>query len=285
MKELSIEEKARRYDEALEKARQLCAYPTSKPFISDLQDLFPELKGSEGEKIREELIDFVKSRLTGFPQCEKYITWLEKQGEHRQDTNYPKFDFDDVLALQCCMETVKKVQEDKDLYKKLEDLHDRVYDAYHFEKHGNNADKIEPKFMIGDWVVEPREGEPDGLWHIDRIEDGCYWSDKCGCTIENADKHWHLWTIEDAKDGDVLVHNSFMFDAFIFIYNNTSNLQAYCYYSKERNKFIIEDRGHYCPGNMQEVTPATKEQQDFLFQRMKETGYEWDADEKELIEL
>lgn len=47
MKELSIEEKAKRYDKALEKARQLCAYPTSKPFISDLQDLFPELVESK----------------------------------------------------------------------------------------------------------------------------------------------------------------------------------------------------------------------------------------------
>ena len=40
---LGLEEKASRYDEALEKARKLCAYPTTKPFISDLQEIFPEL--------------------------------------------------------------------------------------------------------------------------------------------------------------------------------------------------------------------------------------------------
>ena len=40
--------------------------------------LFPELKEDEDEKIRKELIEFVKSR-GGFKQ--EYITWLEKQGE------------------------------------------------------------------------------------------------------------------------------------------------------------------------------------------------------------
>ena len=46
-----------------------------------LKEIFPELKESEDERIRKELIDFVKSRLAGFPQCEKFIAWLEKQGE------------------------------------------------------------------------------------------------------------------------------------------------------------------------------------------------------------
>lgn len=42
-----------------------------------------------------------------------------------------KFTFDDVLAIQCCMETVKKIQEDEALYNKLLDLHGRLYDACH----------------------------------------------------------------------------------------------------------------------------------------------------------
>lgn len=76
MKELSIEERAQRYDEALEKARQLCVYPTTKPFISDLQDLFPELKEEqEDEKIRKEIIDYIK---TG-TYHKSWIAWLEKQ--------------------------------------------------------------------------------------------------------------------------------------------------------------------------------------------------------------
>ena len=57
MKELSIEQKAKNYDKALEKARQLCAYPTTKPFISDLQDIFPELKEPENDRIRKAIIN------------------------------------------------------------------------------------------------------------------------------------------------------------------------------------------------------------------------------------
>lgn len=152
-----------------------------------------------------------------------------------------------------------------------------IYDE---QKH---TDKVEPKFKVGDWVVN-KFGDS---YHIDSLDKKNYQvSDGKGnynyFPISQQDK-MHLWTIQDAKDGDVLVHSSFMFDDFIFIYNNTSILQAYCYYSNERNRFIIEDRGHHCPWNMQEVTPATKEQRDLLFQKMKEAGYEWDADKKELF--
>ena len=37
--------------------------------------------------------------------------------------------------------------------------------------------------------------------------------------------------------------------------------------------------------NNNKVYPATKEQRDFLFQKMKEAGYEWDDDEKELKKI
>lgn len=44
-----------------------------------------------------------------------------------------KFTFDDVLAIQYCMEIVKKVREDKALYDKLLNLHGRLYDACHID--------------------------------------------------------------------------------------------------------------------------------------------------------
>lgn len=68
----------------------------------------------------------------------------------------------------------------------------------------DNTSKVKPKFQVGDLIVEPREGESNGLWHIERIEDGRYWTGSFGVRIEYADKHYHLWSIEDAKDGDAL---------------------------------------------------------------------------------
>lgn len=155
----------------------------------------------------------------------------------------------------------------------------------------DNANKVEPEFKVGDWIMF-YGGNPFKILKIEADINGVLeylLLDQNGHDFyfskAHVDKNVRLWTIQDAKDGDVLVHSSFMFDDFIFIYNNTSILQAYCYYSNERNRFIIEDRGHHCPWNMQEVTPATKEQRDTLIKAMKESGYEWDAEKKELKKL
>ena len=62
----------------------------------NLEYIFPELAESEDEKVRKELIQFIKNwkdpnnigRPHDFPtltrnveQCDRYIAWLEKQGE------------------------------------------------------------------------------------------------------------------------------------------------------------------------------------------------------------
>lgn len=64
---------------------------------------------------------------------------LEKQDEQKKQVRFPKFTLDDVLALQYCMETVKKVQEDKELYEQLNLIHSKIYDAYWIEKQGKQA--------------------------------------------------------------------------------------------------------------------------------------------------
>lgn len=82
---MTIEQKAIAYDEAIKRAKKWRNAPNADkiPTLSTrvIEEIFPELKESEEERIRKELIDFVKSRLAGFPQCEKFIAWLEKQGE------------------------------------------------------------------------------------------------------------------------------------------------------------------------------------------------------------
>ena len=142
-----------KYKQALDpRAKKLQKTCDSQAVIGWCEYLFPELKESEDEKIRKKLICFVENWKNFRPnspfddyavytsdsgECDKILAWLEKQGFNKEQTNLPCFTFDDILALQCCMETVKKVQEDKDLYEKLNDLHGRVYDAYHFEKQGD----------------------------------------------------------------------------------------------------------------------------------------------------
>lgn len=79
---MTPEQKAKRFDEALERARiwkDKSGMPKDRQGILD--DIFPELKENDSEKIRKEPIDFVKSRLAGFPECDRFIAWLGKQGE------------------------------------------------------------------------------------------------------------------------------------------------------------------------------------------------------------
>lgn len=79
----TIEEKVRAYNEAIKKAAAL--YKASEPMSGCnviLETLFPELAESEDEKVRKELIRFVKGY---FPhetseQRKAYLAWLEKQG-------------------------------------------------------------------------------------------------------------------------------------------------------------------------------------------------------------
>ena len=89
MKELSTEEKAKAYDEALERARKLKENPKAIFFeeenihVSDY--IFPELIESEDEKIREVLIELVKCnersgyKLLNNVPTSSMIAWLEKQ--------------------------------------------------------------------------------------------------------------------------------------------------------------------------------------------------------------
>ena len=53
--------------------------------IEDIEDAFPELKESEDERIRKEIIRVFKGEIsfTSEKENEKYIAWLEKQGEQR----------------------------------------------------------------------------------------------------------------------------------------------------------------------------------------------------------
>lgn len=89
-----MENYEKKYKEALEKARQLCAYPTTKSFISDLQDLFPELKESEDEKIRQKILFLFYAwrnneqvNIPNKKEVEKAIAWLEKQTDQTDIAN------------------------------------------------------------------------------------------------------------------------------------------------------------------------------------------------------
>lgn len=81
MEELSIEEKAKRYNEALEKAKTLKECSTNTEVVGYMDELFPELKESEDERVRKELLAVIDDLILPNEQHDRFVTWIEKQGK------------------------------------------------------------------------------------------------------------------------------------------------------------------------------------------------------------
>lgn len=85
MKELSIEEKAQAYDEALKRAKTLYENANGMILKKWVEQVFPELKESEDERIRKELIKGISKTRPNTPFLNTNITredalvWFEKQ--------------------------------------------------------------------------------------------------------------------------------------------------------------------------------------------------------------
>ena len=81
----TIEEKAKAYDEALERAKKTYDATGNDIHHVIIENIFPQLAKSEDEKIREQVIDIIQSLGTGVipipVNCDKILAWLEKQKE------------------------------------------------------------------------------------------------------------------------------------------------------------------------------------------------------------
>ena len=294
------EEKAKAYDEALERARvwkEKSGMPANKQGILD--DIFPELTGSEDERIRNQIINFIEEY--GNPiHCEwqkDWIAWLEKQGEQKPILNVPTREV--ILSIwdlgnewkeltNGCISTEYGTQLD------YIQKHWRESEYYLREKQGEQrlADKVEPKFNVGDWILYSGD-HYEGVRHITKIDENGYYIERNGLPHGiipfNHEICMRLWTIQDAKDGDVLCDYHETYDnPLIFILKKfehvnfglvrPSDYSSYCFLTAGDIQRFKEGTYHH----KHNIKPATKEQCDILFTKMKEAGYEWNAEKKEL---
>ena len=182
----------------------------------------------------------------------------------------------------------------------LRDFYDNVkvkckeavdYDNIWLEKTSRQEStaNLEPRFKVGDWVTADYSFLRSPVKIVDasntvyRIEDieGC----SSGVDIDYLDRHYHLWTIQDAEDGDILfVLSAENFDSRLIIFSgiNSDNKIKY-HFRILNNKYPINDglteSDHKC------FVPATKAQRDVLFQKMGEFGYIWDDQTKMLSRI
>ena len=217
-----------KYENLIEQLKKAKEEHGGYTFSSVIDKIVPELKESEDEKIRKEIIAVFKGKIsyTSEEDIKKYIAWLEKKSETR------------------------------------------------------STDKVEPKFKVDDWCID---NEDDTIFQIVKVLDNTYTyktndGEEYSCTHYSLENDTRLWTIQDAKDGDVLA----AYECYvIFKEIDDLNIKCYCTYHCMNNPMFFVNTLQ----NKTAFHPATKEQRDLLFQKMKEAGYEWDAEKKELKEI
>ena len=143
-----------------------------------------------------------------------------------------------------------------------------------------SANKIEPRFKVGDWVVQNYN-----LLKIRYVGNEYYSFETVDAYVDymlvsEIDSLYHLWTIQDAKVGDVLEfedHGRLVIGILSYINKTTGKVDVSCLL--EDNKFKL---GVFYNLDTVNPHPATKEQRDTLMKAMNDAGYEWDAEKKEL---
>ena len=231
----------KKYKEALERAKTLYENANGMILKKWVEQVFPELAESQDEKIRKWIIDDIMYNMNNEPL---------------NNSEYKK-------QAQKALAWLEKQGKKKDINPTL------------IEKEKmDNANKvvIEPKFKVGDWITNGS----DCTFQIASIENGMYYdTNNCGSDIENTDKYYYLWTIADAKDGDVLsAHECIV----VFKEIDGLNIKCHCTFHYMNNPSFHVDTLQ----NKTAFHPATKEQRDALMKAMTDAGYTIDFDKKEL---
>jgi hypothetical protein len=251
----------------------------------------PELCESEDERIRKEIISFLKE---GEPyycpnsvRRQEWANWLEKQGSKVDVLDDFPTEFERQISHLIASSINKEWEYKKDFVKHTANSL-LQYAKNELEKQAKQKliDESKPKFNVGDWITN---GEY--TWKVTDIKPLDYIlqsqnGDVVDDTISYVDEEFHLWTIQDAKDGDILATKKG--NPFIYDKNRYNNGLAYYYAGLDVNKELTLKSPHHMLthfGELNSVSPATKEQRDLLFQKMKESGYEWDAEKKELNKI
>lgn len=232
-----------KYEKALERARVY--WETDNDNTLDIkakgtmEHLFPELAELGDESIRKRIIALVNAHGQGRFK-ESMLAWLEKVDKDNKFLKSIKVD--DILVKSPDGILINLGQSDRAL-------------EYH--------DKVEPKFKVGDWITW-EEINTAIIVNVDNDKYEVEFIDgnKAFPHIEYVDRKFHLWSIEDAKEGDILANN-----------------KVICIYKERVSEHVIkvlinysirEDvETHYDVIGDFNLYPVTKQQRDFFFSKLK----------------
>ena len=241
---------------------------------------------SEDERIRKSIIAIINNYVDNSNTFKsKMIAWLEKQGNvnaliqeaaEKSYTEGMRVERKHWLEKQGEQKISVADFKAKDWY--VSKVDGKIHNIYH------SVDKVEPK--VGDWITD---GDRN-LFQIAKIDNEWYYADDGDrVCFDVAHDYYHLWTIQDAKDGDTLCYKDEISLYKHDIKNCTKQETTFggfvyhCCYDGKR--FITDSLYSLTEQDKTDIHPATKEQRDLLFAKMKEAGYEWNAEKKELKKI
>ena len=261
---------------------------------------------NEDEKVRQELLAVINDLVLPDEQQSRFNAWLEKQGKASpilsNSSNIVKnWDEEDekrvknilsVLDAQACWDgaTMKKMnpyQKEIDWVKSLSLQGRSALEAAN--EPADNTNKVVARFKVGDWIVST-----SNIYKIISLNDGlnCYIAVtpnnkevKIPYYFDDGQGHmcsYHLWTINDARDGDVLALNN---EVFIYAHRKQtySIAVAHCFVNSAGGFYLDGEFGYRERGET--IFPATKEQRDTLWSAMREADYKWDSKIKKAIKI
>lgn len=265
MEELTIEQKAQAYDEAINKVMDY--YDGKTKLHNDIDQvlnyLFPNIKEEKEKYDDKQMIELIYcflsitnnySKLNDlckiYNKCpEDVLNWIQKK--YNNEGNNKLYEITDSLN------KIIKNSADEEIVNAIKNV--------------SILDMWELNFYVGDWISNGFNTYYVAGINIDK---GYIIEDKngiIGWLPFNSQKQYHLWTINDVKNGDILQLGEVtaIFKEFI----GESHCKCYC--SVCDGKFEIpnqigDDNNYGCYN----AIPANKEHRNYLFQKMKDAGYE-----------
>ena len=221
-----------------------------------LEKHITSMSNKDDERLRKNTISFLKEFADlGYENAVECIDWLEKQGEDKKEIN----NFDVLPGLYKCIHRMfdgtpdgRLLFEIGNVYKCLS-KHDRAEFEVSYGHSVYLEDPVVCKYFI------PFESKDEQA---------------------PSQTNERTWTIQDAKDGDVIFYD----EGWICIFKCIHGIwySSYCFITDD-GEFHTGYERHAIDSTIHgNAHPATKEQRDALMKAINDAGYEWDTEKKEL---